>query len=197
MKNRGRVIWNKRRQEALDYLRVELFQFNNPEDSYGMPPNWEEKDITVYGWENIPYDPHKETQTRRIYVLEPEDLGGYKFDFADCETEYPNRVYDAHTIRADSQDEELVEPTPEFNLSSPYQLSNIPDRVHPHEDTIRFRDAQCYPACIELYDRHGKLKDRLTLDRSFSTYTLIDMYREIDDFGIPTTLSKPVVSSEI
>lgn len=189
-------IWSKRREIYLDYLRLEYYEFSDPSQAYGEP-KLENDELEIYGWSNVPYDPDQDTQSRRVLVLKPEDLGGYKFDFTECETRtYPDQVVDAHSF-SESGIDYIEEPTPSFEGRMGYKLVDIPDRVHPTKDNIRFKDAQCHGGSIELYNSSGNLKDRVNIDHIFSTYTLIDMYREIDGFNFPNLMNEYLVANEI
>lgn len=188
------LVWDQERGPHLDYLRVYFHKFSTPEESFGKPDL--QDDVDIYGWANIPYDPTNSYQTRRVFILEPQDLGGYKFTLEDCDTrEYPDKVIDAHNIEA-GDSESVEEPTPKFRSSANYQLTDIPDRIHPTEDTARFKTVRCTGFELELETGFGDTT-RLNLNRDFSTYTLIKMTRELDDFELPPILNNYIVSNQI
>lgn len=170
------------------------YEFEEPEESYGPPEV--DNDLEIYGWSNIPYNPDVDAQTRRVFVLEPGDLGGRDFSIKECNTKlYPNRVVDAHKLESGS--EEIIEkPTPKLNSTTSYLLSEIPDMVHPTEDEVRFKRAEMREFSIELIKRNQETV-RLSLDREFSTYTLIKMAREIDEFSIPSNITNYLVRNNI
>lgn len=188
------IVWDKRREEYLDFLRVNNYKFRDPEDSFGRPDV--DEDIEIYGWANVPFDPSTETQSRRYFGLKSTDLGGEDFTLDGFNPKtYPDGVIDAHHITEGGY-ERIKEPTPKLEPVGKYKLTEIPDMVHPEEDTIRFDTAVQNGFSVEL---HKPINDvvRLNLNRDFSTYTLIWMSKEIDEFELPPQFNSQIVSNQI
>lgn len=190
------IVWDKKREPHLDYMRIEFYEFENPEDSHGKP-DLDDNNLEIYGWTNIPYDPHSSTQTRKVFGLKPNDLGGSNFSLDSCDAlEYPQmKTVDAHKVG--TGDEDIESPTPNLEASMGHQLKEIPDRVHPTKDKVRFDSAKMNGFSIELDPDDNLNPTRLNLDREFSTYTLIQMDRNVDGFELPETITAHLVSDQL